>query len=430
MKKINLDKIIYILLVIVMIGIPLLKFCMYVPVISNLNPYLVSRSRVYFFWISIIFLLICYLYSVISGERKINYIDYLFYFLIASLFVSTTFAVNFRISFFGEDARYEGLLTLVNYYLLALNAKNLISPKYKKNILKCFVCLGIFQALYSILQAMTPFTFLNNKFSGGAYMAMGLCSNPNFFGAYMAMQLSIMTIYYIKTGKLKYLGVYALFSVALYLACSSGPLLGFVLSFILFTIICRKQFKRVLLLVCVFLLTCFITDSSLKFIHEDLLGNKMSDRYVISTDIAETVEKIENDNFESVGSGRIKLWLNTLPLLKEYWLTGCGLDNFGEVYPQNGSVYFDKAHNVYLQMGVTNGLIPLVVYMTICLFVFLKGFKLKNTYSIALFMAFVSYCILAFANISVIDVAPYFYIILGLLLSEVKRIKIFNKITE
>ena len=56
-----------------------------------------------------------------------------------------------------------------------------------------------------------------------------------------------------------------------------------------------------------------------------------------------------------------------------------------------------------------------------------KGFKLKKTYSLSVFMCFVSYCILAFANISAIDVAPYFFIILGILLSEVNHIKILNK---
>ena len=77
MKKINLDKIIYILILIVMIGLPFLKFITYIPFISNINPYFIARIRVYFFWISIQFLLISYLYCVFSGERRIRYIDYL-----------------------------------------------------------------------------------------------------------------------------------------------------------------------------------------------------------------------------------------------------------------------------------------------------------------------------------------------------------------
>lgn len=423
MKKISLDKIIFYAILIIMIGIPVLKFASYVPFISRINPYLVSRSRVYFFWGSIVFLFVLYIYSVLSKERKINYIDFLFYFLILSLFISTTFSVDFKTSFLGEEARYEGLLTLFNYYLLALNAKNLMSEKYKKGLIKCFIFLGIFQSLYAILQSLTPFIYMVSKFSGGVHMAMGLCSNPNFFGAYMAMQLSIITIYFMKTGNFKYLFVYSLFTMALYLASSSGPVLGYILSFVLMCVINRKHFKRMLLLLLIFLLTMFITDSLLKYVHNDVLNNQITDRYIISNDIANTIDKIETNNIDSIGSGRIGLWRKSLPLIKEYWLTGSGLDTFGHVYPQSGRVYFDKAHNIYIQMGVTNGVFPLIVYMFICLVVFIKGFKLKKTHSVSIFMLFVSYCILAFANISVIDVAPYFYIFLGMLISDTNKVK-------
>ena len=318
MKKVSLDKVIFYAILIIMIGIPVLKFASYVPFISSLNPYLVSRSRVYFFWGSIVFLFVLYLYSVLSKDRKINYMDYLFYFLIFSLFISTTFSVDFRTSFLGEEARYEGLLTLSNYYLLALNAKNIISDRYKEKLIKCFIFLGIFQSLYAILQSLTPFIYMVSKFSGGVHMAMGLCSNPNFFGAYMAMQLSIVTIYFLKTGKFKYLGVYALFSVALYLASSSGPVLGYILSFVLMGVIYRKHFKRLLLLLITFLFMMYITDSLLKYVHNNVMNNPISDRYIISNDIANTLDKIENNNIDSIGSGRIGLWRKSLPLIKEY----------------------------------------------------------------------------------------------------------------
>ena len=244
----------------------------------------------------------------------------------------------------------------------------------------------------------------------------------------MAMQLSIPTVLYIKEGKKKNLLIFILFSIALYLASSSGPLLGFVLAFILIGIINFKKYKRVLILLVIFLISCFGTDRAIRNVHEDNLSNYSPETYVISNDIADTVVKIENKEIETIGNGRIGLWKRSLPLVKKYWLTGCGLDNFMNALPRDGTPQkYDKAHNIYLQMAITNGLIPTLVYMFICLIVFLKGFKLKNKESSALFMAFVSYCILAFANISVIDVAPYFFIILGLLICETEDIKLFHK---
>ena len=72
-------------------------------------------------------------------------------------------------------------------------------------------------------------------------------------------------------------------------------------------------------------------------------------------------------------------------------------------------------------MLVTNGIFALITYCAICLNIFLYGFKFRKSNVIALFIAFVGYCIQAFGNISVIDVAPIFFIILGLLYTYVPK---------
>ena len=103
---------------------------------------------------------------------------------------------------------------------------------------------------------------------------------------------------------------------------------------------------------------------------------------------------------------------------------GCGLDNLRVVYPQDKGLIYDKAHNIYYQMLITNGVFALITYCLLCLIIFIKGFKFKNSFYIAIFIAFIGYSIQAFGNISVIDVAPYFFIILGLLYSKDNEIVI------
>ena len=68
-------------------------------------------------------------------------------------------------------------------------------------------------------------------------------------------------------------------------------------------------------------------------------------------------------------------------------------------------------------MLLTNGVFSLIIYCGICFILFIKGFKYKDPFKIALYIGFIGYCIQAFANISVIDVAPYFFIVLGILYS-------------
>ena len=121
----KIDKLIYTIVIVIMIGIPILKFITYIPEISKINPIQITKSRVYFMWISLIPLMVIYLYSIVNEDRKINYYDYILYFLIIMAFISTIFSVDVKKSFLGESSRYEGLYTILHYYFLALNIKKI-----------------------------------------------------------------------------------------------------------------------------------------------------------------------------------------------------------------------------------------------------------------------------------------------------------------
>lgn len=424
-KKNNIDKIIYVFLLIIMICIPICKSLSYVSALINFNARFILKLRAYFLWISIIFMLTIYLYSVISKKKKINYVDYIFYILIFLGIISTIFALDFKKSLFGEINRYEGLLTLISYYLITLNAKNLDTEKYKKNILKVFLCLGIIQSIIGIMQVLSNNSYI--KRFPISYMAMGLCSNPNFYGSYVSMLLSISTVYFIQNREIKSLLLCVLFSMNLYLAGSTGPMLGFAISFIFISILLRKKIKRILAILLVILLSFNISDNLLFYYQKNVNNIDIVNKYNIKNDVKDTYNNItsgDEKKIEKIGSGRLKLWKDCMPLIKKYWLTGAGIDNFKDAYPQTGRIQFDKAHNVYLQMAITNGIFALLAYCFLCLIIFLKGIKFNKTFYIALYMAFVTYCIQAFANISVLDVAPYFYLIMGLLCSKIKTIKI------
>jgi O-antigen ligase len=61
---------------------------------------------------------------------------------------------------------------------------------------------------------------------------------------------------------------------------------------------------------------------------------------------------------------RVRLWEDTMPALKEFWLTGSGVNTYGTVmlvYPRTDtSVQPREAHNDYLQMAVEGGLLVCV----------------------------------------------------------------------
>ena len=110
--------------------------------------------------------------------------------------------------------------------------------------------------------------------------------------------------------------------------------------------------KKLLVLAMVFLIiTFFITITS-----EGRIASKF---FALIKDVKRI--ELASENMDSLGSGRIYIWKNTIPLLKEYFLFGSGPDTFSRVFPYNEEEYLkifgdsyvlvDKAHNEFLQIS-------------------------------------------------------------------------------
>ena len=146
---------------------------------------------------------------------------------------------------------------------------------------------------------------------------------------------------------------------------------------------------------------------------------------------------MEENNIDTGGNGRFNIWNETLKIVKDNWLIGIGYDNLYLAYPNpkvEESIGFsiteegikrttptsitvvDAAHNIYLHTLATSGIIGLIPYLIICLLTFIRGLKSKNKLIFMLLAGFVAYSIQGFANISIIQVAPIYYFIIGLML--------------
>ena len=406
MKK-NLEKIVYYLALIIIVLLPFLKLTSYNLYFLNIIENSFYFPHVYLLWVVLILAIIIYILGIFTKSFKINYVDYIFYILILTAILSTIFAVNIKLSVFGEFHRNEGLLSILSYYFIFLCIKNIDNEKYKNDIINVLLVVGIFQVIYAILQVFTDLSFI--KHYTEPYMASSLCGNPNFFGSYILMLLTISTNKYLLNKKIKYLLLSIFYFIGLVLASSLGPFIAYIV-ILLFMIILnfkRTNIKYILSLL-VLIPILFITNNLIR-----IRNNNIIDNYNIVSSI------INASNENDLTNGRLDLWKKSLPLVKKYYLVGAGLDNFGEVYKYNNDVVrFDKAHNVYLQILITNGVIPFILTILLCIITFIKGFKIKNIMYYSIYFAIISYMIQAFANISVIDVAPIFYILFGIMLNE------------
>ena len=106
------------------------------------------------------------------------------------------------------------------------------------------------------------------------------------------------------------------------------------------------------------------------------LGACMAALAIIVVAFADTGALVQRFNQTvATGSGRITIWRETLPIIRDFWATGTGAGTYQTamlVYQESDRVvYFNQAHNQYLQIVAEGGLL-LSVPAAVALFSFLR----------------------------------------------------------
>ena len=433
MQKVTNKTLLNITTICILIIVPFLKFfSMNLEMSGLMNNYDFINPAVVLY-VSIPGLIFIYIKDIIDKKRKPDIFDYLFYILVIIGFISIIFSINKNLAIFGKDFRHEGFLAILSYYLLFINWKINGTKEDIKKYIKLLIIIAIINSIYALLQIYTDFNFILRYYDNGK-MASGLCGNPNFFGSLIVTVLSIVSCYFLINKKINFKSTFLL--ILLYIALlncqSTGPILTYIITLIFLMVFLsekklitlKKSSVLILILtltyISVFMLNSFVSSISVSHIKKE-------------TSIVGIKETIR-----SGGTGRIKIWKNSLDIVKKYPIIGVGFDNFHLVYPNpkieggisltitnNGlqkvdkgyTLIYDNAHNIYLHTLVSTGILGLIPYLILCLFTFIKGLKSKNIYGILLLSGFVAYSIQGFANISVVQVAPIYYLIIGLILS-------------
>lgn len=311
-----------------------------------------------------------------------------------------------------------------------------VSPKYKKYLVNAILICGAFHAIYAIGQInqwpgvrVYTHTFkqfdatLNRMVDGETVIwALGCTTNPNIFGAYMMLCLSYSMALFVESKKIAHKIIYAiailLFMFGIMIAnCSASVVaIGIVFFFLLIYCIKNKCFKQWLIIA---LLLASMVGTAIKIDKIRLLRD-------IRDTANETTQIAKGNSNENMGTNRMFIWKETLNIVPQNLSHGVGIDNY--YYAFNGrplrykNYAFDKAHNEYLQTLVTQGIFAVISYIALFGYVAFcglrRGFKHKEIY---LVLPVIGYAIQEFFSISVIELAPIFYIALGLCGSKNKE---------
>ncbi len=393
-------------------------------------------------WImAMMFVISMFLISIETINHRVAWNEYKLPIACLVIMWMFSFVVSFnaaipKLAFWGNAYRGEGLIQIGGYYGLFVITMLLKEERYREWVIYSF--LGI-MSIFSILgiPQFLNVNMLGTFFPGMASFGFG---NPNFFAAVAVIFAGIaMAGFWMYDEEQHFFHPFKwwnkyfwyLLMVISFIggiaACSTVVYVGIIMLFVLFAFLeisfLKKHFIRIAIMLLTFLGVCFVL-------------NVFSNGHVWG-EMETTVQQIEEEGTifgDSVGTNRMGIWKNVLNILPDFWLYGCGIEHLGYIYLftfglNEAGQMVDKAHNEYLDLWATRGIIPLILYLVFLFALFIPGimqFKKENRYKsdaitmVAIF-PFFAYIAQAFFNNSVIAASPYFWIICGLLVLRKKE---------
>ena len=377
-----------------------------------------SKTYIVLLILNILVLTTLFIIKKHKKERlNFNIIDIFLLCILLFSCISVVFAIHRKVAIFGMPGRYEGLLQILYYFSLYFLA-TYIEKKYKKAIIYTIILCGIANLIYAVFQVLKIGNTIR-IYNSGRIWATGLTTNPGFFATYMLLCLTYALGLFIDENNFIYKLIYGLlifiFMIGLLISNAMSTVVGLiiVLIYILIYIIKNKKYKELISIIIILTTsTILIYISNLTTLIKDFKQTTI-----------ETKEIAKGNLDENYGTKRMYIWKNTLKIVPENIINGVGIDNFyyafGEKPLYKGKYFYDKAHNEYLQILITEGILSLISYLLLYGSIVIKG--IKNNYKnkeIYLILPVIGYLVQAFFNISVIEVVPFFYITLGLLLER------------
>ncbi len=330
-----------------------------------------------------------------------------------------------------EESIYNSELPthFMAYYSLMYASFQINDKKRRKMLIIAFVGLAFVEGIIGILQTF-EIKIQEVLFETTTTQVYGLTENTNFFGGLSVLFFGATLSAFVFAEKRKYKVIFAFFfAITYYCSFNSMARLAWVgdiaiVLFLLVSILIMKKLKKdaenyhgflVSWLIAIILI---IAVTGISFAKSDLPSERIS----------QSVSELESGDFNEFGTARGYIWKYAFESVPKHWTTGIGLDNFRMVFHENpswheGDYSRGKAHNEYIHTLATQGIFALLNYLVLLVLSAVKAIKriihtedrMERILTWTVLAMFVGYAVSAMFNSSVINVAMYFWIVIGLL---------------
>ena len=317
---------------------------------------------------------------------------------------------------FGTYGRNTGLITYLSFSILFIAATLLNFSESKRKISISILAVVILNVLYGYIQliGLDPI-----KWSSLYAPIFGTFGNPDFMSGFLGMSFGLLlTQILLRPSNFK--------------INSSLICLSLLVAFLTYK---TKSTQGLVLIVELGAISLYFFLVKLK-IHKRLIATYVIS--VVSIALLSILGMLHIGPFstflyKSSVTQRGDYWDAAIEMIKNKPFFGIGLDSFGDYYrsarsPQaaerfNSSVVTNSAHNVFLDIGSTAGLITLLAYLAIIFYVmfkFLKKIKregLADVFALSIFVMWIGYLSQSTISINNIALGVWGWILPGLLLS-------------
>ena len=329
-------------------------------------------TKVFFFRAVVEVMLLAYLFLNLVSEEyrpKFNWLVILTVFFIVIASISSFLGGNFYQSFWGDVERGEGIILWLHLLVLLVVLTALIKTERTwAALLDTSLVVGILMGMFGLGQAFG----LKGLLATSGSRVDATLGNAAFFGTYLLFQV-MFALYLFHFRKARGLKVYYLVLVAVFiflipLTQTRGALIGLVGGFLaaaplLYWMHRDKKAVRygsiagVLVIVGAAAFLYFFRERP--FVQENSVLRRMA-----SISIR-----------EKTAQTRLLAWKAAWTGWQEKFFLGWGVDNYDVVFNKNfpsvfyedaGSVvWYDRAHNVIFDRGVTTGIFGLLIFLSL-----------------------------------------------------------------
>lgn len=305
-----------------------------------------------------------------------------------SAVISAAVGVNWHTSVWGTFERMEGLFTTGHYVALFLVLPHIFKKEEWVKLLRWSVIVSVLLCLYGLAQKLG----MSWTVEAGRDRISSTIGNPSYVAAYLLFQIGLAVYLWIKDSlgwkKLLWSGVIVLQLVVFVLTLSRGPMLGLIVAIPLVlifwlwltrkklmgsdyskTISLARRWVSIGLLIAVVIPTVLLLLRNTPAVQSVPLLKRFTD-ISVSASTAKT---------------RFMTWTSAWQGIMERPIFGWGPEQFATPFNKyinplhytgpNSETWFDHAHNIVLDIGVTQGVVGILAWALFIIGLYIAAVK-------------------------------------------------------